>query len=579
MPRRLGTGRPSRGAVHVLVVALLASLLAACSTSPDVARSGETAKGGTLRLLYDATLSRWDPQRIYGGPEAAIAVRTFLRTLTGYPAGGGALVGDLATDTGRVSDSGKTWTFTVRPGATWEDGAPVTCADVAYGISRNFARDVLPGGAPYAVTLLDIPDATDPTGLSASAYAGPYAKTGQDLFDKAVSCAGSDLTIRLKVAETDFPQVAALPIFAPYRADHDTGKDGAYSVFSCGPYRLDGTWATGSGGRFVRNTAWSPETDPLRQANPDVIDIREDIPVATVLQRVADSKEPDNAAISLADAPAAVQTDLLANADVRSRVSNPASGSVELLLPNFRSAVMAQEPVRRAFAMATNRTAFAAAYGSTVMTPTYAALAADVPGHQDLDPFGAPPSGDPTGAKAVLTAAGVALPVPVRVAYRASATADSAFAALKATWEQAGFTVELTGIADSYYATIASPDAAGRFDVFRTAWSADYPSGSAVLPPMFDGRAVITLTGAGQDYGYFSDGAVSDAIDAAYRVFDQASRDAAWGAVDLQVAKAGGHIALAERHRVFVRGSAVRGYTENPSLGGWVDLAGVSLQP
>ena len=38
-----------------------------------------------------------------------------------------------------------------------------------------------------------------------------------------------------------------------------------------------------------------------------------------------------------------------------------------------------------------------------------------------------------------------------------------------------------------------------------------------------------------------------------------------------------GQIPLAERRRSFLRGSGVGGYAENPYLGGWVDLAAVSV--
>ena len=102
---------------------------------------------------------------MYGGVESAIAVRTFTRTLTGYPAGGAGgvagLRGDLATTTGTSTEGGKVWTFTLRQDARWEDGRPVTCEDVKYGVSRTFDRAIAAASAPYARTLLDIPRTVD----------------------------------------------------------------------------------------------------------------------------------------------------------------------------------------------------------------------------------------------------------------------------------------------------------------------------------------------------------------------------------------------------------------------------------
>src|SRR5262245_29745504 len=45
----------------------------------------------------------------------------------------GTLVPDLASRWA-VSDEGKTWTFEIRDDATWQDGVPVTAADVAFTI-------------------------------------------------------------------------------------------------------------------------------------------------------------------------------------------------------------------------------------------------------------------------------------------------------------------------------------------------------------------------------------------------------------------------------------------------------------
>ena len=49
------------------------------------------------------------------------------------------LVADAATDTGKASDGGKTWAFTLKDGLKWEDGKAVTCDDFKYGISRTLS--------------------------------------------------------------------------------------------------------------------------------------------------------------------------------------------------------------------------------------------------------------------------------------------------------------------------------------------------------------------------------------------------------------------------------------------------------
>ena len=69
------------------------------------------------------------------------------------PAEGVTIVPDMATDIGTASDDVKSWSFTLRDGLTWQDGSPVTCEDVAYGVSRTFAADVITGGPTYAIVI------------------------------------------------------------------------------------------------------------------------------------------------------------------------------------------------------------------------------------------------------------------------------------------------------------------------------------------------------------------------------------------------------------------------------------------
>jgi len=568
-------------ALAATVTALL--LTSACAAKRSAPReTDKVLRGGTLSVLMDTRVEHWDPQRMYAGPEGEFAVRTFLRTLTTQaPAGVGfspGLVHDLATTTGEESDSGKTWTFTLVNDAKWQDGRLVSCEDVKYGVSRNFARDQIAGGPPYAVTLLDIPLVKDASGADVPAYSGPYTAVGQNLFDQAVTCSGQRITFHLKVPVHDFNQTVSLPSFAPFRKDQDKGDASNFSVFSCGPYMLEGVWEPGNGGRFVRNRSWLTRDDPIRLGFPEVIDVREGIETTTAIQRIIDDKGQDRYAVTYADAPPALQSQLLASKDLLTRVTNPDGPSVEYLVPNFRSPVMSNPAVRQAFAMSTNRDAFTSAYGGpSAMTPTYSVMARNLPGYKVFNPFGVPTSGDVAAAKDVLATAGVALPVPVRLAYRKSDAADKAFAALKVTWDQAGFAVDLRPISENYYRTIATPAAATEYDVFRASWSADWPSGSTVIPNNFDGRVNIGDTGPGQDYGYFNNPAVNQAIDDAYGVVDNATRNARWGALDEMIARAGGHIALGQEKFMLIHGSGIVGYQDNLLLGGHVDLATIRV--
>ena len=252
----------------------LALAVSACgsNTTPSASTSaaGPGSAGGTLSILSGTATEHWDPQRVYVGVNIASGNRMFSRTLTTFSpvAKDGEvpeLVADAATDTGTASADAKEWKFTIKDGVKWEDGKAVTCEDFKYGISRTFAVEVITGGPNYAIQYLDIPKNKD----GSSAYAGPYKKTGQDAYDKAVTCDGTTITFKMAAPAGDFNMAATMTAFGAFRADKDLGDKSNYAIFSNGPYKLEGTWSANKGGTFVRNDQWDPKTDGFRKAFPD----------------------------------------------------------------------------------------------------------------------------------------------------------------------------------------------------------------------------------------------------------------------------------------------------------------------
>ena len=65
------------------------------------------------------------------------------------PEGGLRVVPEVATANPRVSDGGKTYTFTLRRGFRFNDGIPVEASAFARAINRILAPGVDAGGLPY----------------------------------------------------------------------------------------------------------------------------------------------------------------------------------------------------------------------------------------------------------------------------------------------------------------------------------------------------------------------------------------------------------------------------------------------
>jgi len=260
------------------VAAVLAVGVATATALVTGAQGAQAApvKGGTLYVItHQDNFDHADPQRIYTGRDIAFMESYVFRTLVMYkPVAGTAgtgLVPDLATDIGKATDGGKTWAFTLRPGTTYSDGSPIVCADVKYAISRTFATDVITGGPSYPMQYLDIP--TDAKGNSA--YAGPYKKTGQDAFDKAVICSPDNRTItfHLNLAKPDFNYAMSYPISSPVPAAKDTGDKMDLAPLSEGPYMVASYKVKGEMD-LVRNPKWSSTNDSVRKNYPDKIIVK-----------------------------------------------------------------------------------------------------------------------------------------------------------------------------------------------------------------------------------------------------------------------------------------------------------------
>ena len=138
--------------------------------------------------------------------------------------------------------------------------------------------------------------------------------------------------------------------------------------------------------------------------------------------------------------------------------------------------------------------------------------------YRAFDPFGVGLSGDPKRAKVLLQQSGLTSPVPLRVVYRKGILRDRAMGALKARWEQAGFTVTLIPLDSRYTTTVNQAAYASRADVFWGLWEADFGSALTMIPPLFDGRVNLSAAGSGQDLGYVNNPALNARMDAAARL-------------------------------------------------------------
>lgn len=483
--------RRSQAITTLATATALSVVLAACGDG--AVTGGKAAKGGTLTLLtQSAQILHLDPQRNYTGEDLAFASGYLHRTLTSYALSpdadsAGKLVADLATDIGTSSDNGRVWKFTLRDGVKWENGQPVTCEDVKYGVSRTFATSIITDGPTYAISLLDIPSAKD----GSSVYKGPYTTQGNDqaAFDKAVSCDGSTITFRLKQPQGDFNYTVTLLSFAPVPQAYDRGEKYDDRPLSNGPYKIL-TYQKKTKLILVRNPNWSASTDSYRPAYPDRIEYLFGIQDALITERlIADSAE-DQRALSPDSVVAAKLATVFSDERLKDRRFNELDPYVRYFAINTQKVPELKH--RQAILAAANRAElrkiaggkYAGDYADGVIKPNLS---------QDYAPTGLwdtllgkaiGPEGDPAYARQLIKESGKPFPNPITIDYPKSPENDKAAASLVAAFAKAGITAKPNGLEPgSYYGVVLDPAKQGA--LAAAGWGPDWLNASTVVPELF----------------------------------------------------------------------------------------------
>jgi peptide/nickel transport system substrate-binding protein len=465
-------GKAKTGLRFVALASVGALALAACGggDSGDKASSssGGGDKGGTLTFLTTAEqFNHLDPQRNYTGEDLAFSSAYYARTLTAYkmsPDGtkAGELVGDLATDTGKASDGGKTWAFTLRDGAKWEDGSDVTCADIKYGVSRTFAQTVITDGPTYAISLLDIPK--DSAGNSV--YKGPYETSKNDTaaFDKAVECSsdGKTITFHLKQPAGDFNYTVTLSAFAPVPKAKDTGEKYDDSVVSNGPYKI-AEYTKGQQLVLERNTNWSASSDSYRPALPDKIVVKFSLETTTIDQRMMADAGEDQSAVSRDALDTASLTTVFNDARFESRRVNdfdPYSRYIAIntkKVPNLKHRQAIVAAADRAALRTISGGSFAGDLADGVIKPNLPADYAKSGMWDGMYGAAIPDTGNPDLAKKLIAESGEPMPTIV-YQYGKTPVQDKVAASLQASEARAGIKVKLAPLpTGEYYSIVQDP--------------------------------------------------------------------------------------------------------------------------
>ena len=474
-------------------MALAGLTLALLSSTGIMAQDAQT--GGTLRILGTAEVDRFDTV-----PPATADTGSFFRAVTrqliNFAASNDAEEqiapqADLADSVPVPTDEGLTYTFKLRQGANWDapDGArQIVAADIERGFMRicnpslpnpavSYFEDLIVGYAEFCADFAKV----EPTVEAMKAF----IESG----DVAGIETPSDDTVvfRLKYAANDFIYLLTLPVTTPapvevldYLPDSPEYRE---NFISSGPYTID-SYVPDTQVTLVRNPAWTAESDPLRKAYVDTIEVVAGVQPDAAMQQL---QSGDGDMLYDINVPPVTVQMLTMQGD--EKISTLAEGASRMIWINTVSenndGALRNPLVRQALNYAVNKAAIVQQLGGPEFaTPLNGIFPLGILGHHDFAPYPTPNSeGDPAKAKALLAEAGYPDGLSLKMPFRNAGNGAAEAQVLQASLEAAGFKIELvpTPASDFYPRLITNFDNAlnGVWALVPSGWSPDWPGGAA----------------------------------------------------------------------------------------------------
>lgn len=536
--------------------------------------TAEGVPGGTLRVLALSDIDRFDPTSA-GLVTTNNFVRATQRTLISYAASTDEVEritpqADLVTEVAQPTDDGQTYTFTLRDGVTW-DTADGPRAIVAADFERGIKRACNPAlGTPFLTYFTALIEGMDrfcdgfarvePTVQAMKAYIEENDISGIEISDD------TSITIRLKEPAGDFIYMLSLSAAAPapievldYMPD---GPEYRENFIASGPYTV-AEYVPDSVLRLERNPSWNADSDPLRKAWVDGIEMVMGMQADGAIQQLQ-SGDADMLYDILVP-PAQLQ---LLQAQGDEKLMAISTGRSNFIFINTvadnNDGAMADLRVRQALNYAIDRGAIIQQMGGPyVATPNHGIFGAGVLGWHEFNLYpSADDRGDPEKARELLAEAGYPDGITLKMPFRNLNDEPAIAQTLQDSFRKAGITLKLEPVtAGDYYSrfmTNRNNTASGAWDIAPVSWSPDWAGGAArsVFQPQF------SFDGTPQTYNYidYNNDAANKLAAQAINATDPAQVAALWAQVDEAVMADAPVVPMVSQSNVIYRSEAVQNF-------------------
>ena len=504
------------------------------------ATSVGTAAGGTARATISATLhvtadntdvDKSDPGLAYGVLSWQTEYET-CSTLVGYTDHSGK-VSNAVTPIGAagnpvITNGGKTYTFTIRSGMHFSNGAPITAANYQYAINRDASKSL---NSPVTAFVSGIVGWTK-------------VNNGQSSVVSGVKTSGSGagkLTISLTKADGTFLAKLAMPFFCP--------------LYKGAPFYVGGKWQDNPGVHGV--------TDPWPGSGPYYLFSRT-VGSQEVLKKNPHYSGPEKSTASTIIIDMNTSTDTAYNGIEAGTYASDLNGNPEpannqtlaknygvnksrfWVEPTVQIAYLAMNQARPTFKA--SHTALRQAVNDAINRPGIQKIAGYLSGILQTQALPKPLAG-----KYWKAAYAYPITTPNQSRYNAakklggncaggahinfwhgtSAPAIQAASLDQISLQKIGCTVNSVGFA-GYDRYTAAGIKGNSMDIMTAGWSDDYPDGYDWFGILFNGRTIVASQN--NDLAYMNNKTVNSKTDACNKLVGQA-RTNCWGALDQWMTK------------------------------------------
>ena len=512
-----------------------ASLLVAASLASAAGNSHALKKGGIWRYGVVGASVKVDPQVAYvttaWTSEYATAAKLYNYPDRQGPAGS-KLVPEVASNF-KVSNNGRTYTFTIRKGFRFSDGTKVTPANFKYAINRVANKQLSSPGATFI---------TDPNGTNIVGAQAVNAGHGTSV--SGVTAKGNKLVIHLQKADGTFMSKITMPFFQATSTKLPLTKEvesvsGIKSMPSAGPYAY---------AKNIPNQLTSLRKNPFYKAGPGRhrphnltgYDTQWNLNEQTMFNQTMANQ------LDQSTPPAAEESSVAKRFGVnKSRFWSKPVNCTGYLPMNTARSLFKNVALRKAINYAVSRKDYVQQAGPFAGQPWSHIFNAGVPGWSAAQPY---PTARPNLAKAhALVKASSLKGKKITVWYRTNAASNIAqFQIVRRDLIRLGFSagnIESKGFSGATLYDAMGKRGNGADMGVSMGWCSDYPDPYDWLNVLFYGGAIQAENN--NNYSYFNNPKWNKKLSAAARLVGT-KRLKVYSALDLQLTKSAAPVA-AER--------------------------------